>query len=199
MKTVCRTRIKDRIARVLLNAPSGGLSKYRVAKLAGAGYPWTHALLRRLAEQGLVSGTRVIDPEGMFAWWRRWRPPFDRRDYMVRRPLAMLAESSMPHAVTTYVAENRIQEYLFPSRTDVYIRAEDRAKWHDLIVRDGLVGGGNLRLLFGDDHVFHGSRSLDGITIASVPQVIADLYDAGGSCIEAADMLLARARDNGNL
>lgn len=196
MKTECRTRLKDRIARVLLNSPRGDLSRYRVAKLAGAGYPWTHKLLRRLEGEGLVEGTRVVDMGGLVSWWRRWRPPFERRDYMVKRPLQLLAGSGMQHAATTYLAERMVQDYLFTSRTDVYVRREDTARWHDIIVEDGLVGGGNLRLLYGDDHVFYKSLSVEGVAVASMPQIIADLYDAGGVCVEAADMLLEKVKDS---
>lgn len=196
MKTECRTRLKDRIARVLLNSPRGDLSRYRVAKLAGAGYPWTHKLLRRLEDAGLVEGTRVVDMGGLISWWRRWRPPFEHCDYMVRWPLQLLAGSGMQHATTTYLAERMVQDYLFTSRTDVYVRREDAARWHDLIVEDGLVGGGNLRLLYGDDYVFYKSLSIEGVAVVSMPQIIADLYDTGAACVEAADMLLEKVKDS---
>ena len=196
MKTECRTRLKDRIARVLLNSPRGDLTRYRVAKEAGAGYPWTHKLLRRLEDAGLVEGTRAVDVGGLVSWWRRWRLPFERRDYMVKRPLNLLASSGMQHAATTYLAERMVQDYLFTSRIDVYVRQEDAARWHELIVEDGLVGGGNFRLLFGDDHVFYRSLTVDGVAVASLPQIAADLYDAGGPCVEAADMLVEKVRDS---
>ena len=195
MKTECRTRLKDSVARVLLNSPRGDLSKYRVAKLAGAGYPWTYKILQRLEDSGLVEGTRVVDMGGLISWWRRWRRPFDHLDYMVKKPLSLLAGSGMQHAATTYLAERMVQEYLFTSRIDVYVRQEDRERWHEIIVEDGLVGGGNFRLLFGDDRVFYKSFSVDGVTVASLPQIIADLYDAGGACIEAADMLVEKVKD----
>ena len=195
MKTECRTRPKDRLARVLLNSPRGDLSRYRVAKLVGGAYQWTHELLRRLEGLGLVEGTRVVDYQGMFEWWRRWRPPFERRAYMVKSPLSLLADGRMDYAATTYLADYKIQEYLFVSRYDVYVREGDVQRWHELIVRDGLVGGGNFALLYGDDHVLHGSFRAGGVTVASVPQVAADLYDAGGPCVEAAGMLVERVRD----
>ena len=195
MKTECRTRLKDRIARVVLNSPRGDITKYRVAKQAGAGYPWTHKLLRRLEDAGLVEGTRVVDMKGLISWWRRWRLPFEHRDYMVKKPLSLLAGSGMQHAATTYLAERMVQEYLFTSRIDVYVRREDVARWHELIVEDGLVGGGNFRLLFGDDHVFYRSLSVEGVSVVSLPQIAADLYDTGGACVEAADMLVEKVKD----
>lgn len=196
MKTECRTRLKDRIARVLLNSPRGDLSKYRVAKLAGAGYPWTYKLLQRLEDGRLVDGTRVVDMEGLIGWWRRWRLPFRHMDYMVKNPLSLMASSQMPHAATTYLAENMVQEYLFRSRIDVYVRSEDRERWHEMIVMDGLVGGGNFRLLFGDDHVLYKSFNVSGVTVVSPPQIVADLYDAGGVCTEAADMLVEKVKES---
>ena len=72
MKTETRTRIKGRIARILLNTPDGSLTKYRVAKLAECGYPWTHTILKRLEGDGIVKGTGVVDFGALFSWWRRW-------------------------------------------------------------------------------------------------------------------------------
>lgn len=194
MKTETRTAIKGRIARILLNEPGGALSKYRVAKLAGCTYPWVHALLNKMKSQGLVDGTRVTDFEALFSWWRRWQPAFQRRDYMLRDPLGALRDAGMPYALTTYRAENKLQNYLFPSRTDLYVRSGDLPAWHGLFARDGLVGGGNTRLLYGDDHAMYKSAHVDGLSVASAPQVILDLYAAGGSCVEAADMLLEKVK-----
>jgi hypothetical protein len=70
-------------------------------------------------------------------------------------------------------AENLIQHYLFPSRTDLYIKTEDKEKWHTLIVTEGLVGKGNMRLLTTDPHVFYNSFKQQGLNIASIPQLIA--------------------------
>ena len=126
---------------------------------------------------------------------RRWRLPFERRDYMVKKPLSLLAGSGLQHAATTYLAESVVQDYLFTSRVDVYVRQEDAAEWHELIVEDGLVGGGNFRLLFGDDHVFYKSLVVEGVAVVSLPQIAADLYDVGGACAEAADMLVERVKD----
>ena len=153
-------------------------------------------MLQRLEVAGLVKDTKVVDVEGLVSWWRRWRRPFDHRDYMVKKPLTLLASSGMQHAATTYLAERMIQDYLFTSRVDVYVRQEDMTQWHKIIVEDGLVGGGNFRLLYGDDRVFYKSFSVDGVTVVSLPQIIVDLYDAGGVCIEAADMLVKKVKDN---
>lgn len=196
MKTETRTAFKGRIARILLNSPDGTLSKYRIAKLAGCTYPWVHALLKKMNAEGLVDGTRVADFGALFSWWNQWRPPFKYRDYMVQEPLSVLRSAGMKYALTTYRAENKIQNYLFTSRTDLYIRDEDMRAWHNILAQAGLVGSGNMRILYGDDHAFYKSVHVDGLTLASVPQIILDLYTEGGPCAEAADMLVEKVRDN---
>ena len=195
MKTETRTVFKSRIARILLNSPDGDLSKYRVAKLAGCTYPWAHALLKKMGDGGLVDGTRVLDFGALFSWWVRWQPPYAHRDYMIRDPLTTLHGAGMQYALTTYRAENTIQNYLFPSRTDLYVKHKEMVAWHKVLARDGLVGRGNVRILYGDDHVFYKSSHTSGLTIASVPQIISDLYAEGGPCEEAADMLTEKVKD----
>ena len=196
MKTETRTLIKGRIARILLNTPDGTLSKYRVAKLAGCGYPWVHALLKKMNVLGLVEGTQVVDFGGLFSWWGRWQPAPKHKNYVLREPLSALRSAGMPYALTTYRAENKIQNYLFPSRTDLHVRCADVPSWHRFFVHNGLVGGGNVRLLYGDDQALYQSTHVGGLDIASVPQVALDLYAEGGSCVEAADMLVERIKSH---
>ena len=196
LKTETRTRIKGRIARILLNTPDGSLTKYRVAKLAGCGYPWTHTVLKRLEADGIVKGTRVEEIGALFSWWRRWQPASRYRGYMVRESLDVLRNSGLEYVLTTYVAENKMQNYLFPSRTDIYIRHEDKERWHSLLVRNGLVGRGNVRVLYGDEHVFYNKAHIDGLALVSVPQMVLDLYAEGGVCTEAAEMLVARMEND---
>lgn len=196
MKTETKTDIKGRVARILLNAPGGKLTKYRVAKLAGCGYPWIHTILKRLEADGIVEGTRVADFGALFSWWRKWQPAPKYREYMVREPLSALRNAGLGYALTTYRAENKIQNYLFPSRTDVYVRPNDRTRWHEFLVRDGLVGRGNMRILHSDEHVFYKSAHIDGLTLVSAPQVVLDLYAEGGVCVEAAEMLAAKVEND---
>ena len=195
MKTETRTAFKGRIARILLNSPDGDLSKYRVAKLAGCTYPWAHALLKKMGAGGLVDGTRVLDFGALFSWWARWQPPCEHRDYMIRDPLTALRGAGMQYALTTYRAENKIQNYLFPSRTDLYVKRKDMVAWHKVFARDGLVGRGNVRVLYGDDHALYKNARVGGLTLASVPQIVLDLRAEGGPCEEAADMLLEKVKD----
>ena len=192
MKKETRTNIKGRVARILFNDPNGALTKYRVAKMAESRYAWIHRLLKQLEEQGLVHKTKVRNFKSLMDWWIRWQPKPKYREYQVKNPLELLRRSNLKYALTTYQAENRIQSYLFPSRTDFYIHAEDMQKWHELLTEDGLVGGGNTRLLVGDDHVFYKQLEVDGLTLASIPQIIFDLYNENVFGVEAADMLLEK-------
>ncbi len=192
MKKETRTNIKGRVARILLNEPTGTLTKYRIAKLADSGYSWVHNLLKKLEEQGATKKTKVRDFKSLMDWWLRWQPIPQYRDYLVQRPLELLGETGLEYALTTYQADNKVQNYLFPSRTDIYIRPSDRLLWHESLVENGLVGKGNVRILTGDDHVFYKSFQVDGLTLVSMPQITLDLYREGGACVEAGDMLLEK-------
>lgn len=61
------------------------------------------------------------------------------------------------------------------------------------MAENGLVGKGNLRILYGDDHAFYKSSKVDDLTLASTPQTIFGLYTGGSVCVEAGDMLLEKA------
>lgn len=179
--------------RVLLNQPDGGLTKYRTAKLSECSREWVIEFLRKLEAQGSVEQTKVLDYDGLIRLWSQIRLKPEHRDYMLRDPLALLRKAELQYALTTYQAENLIQQYLFPSRTDLYILEGERAKWHDWIVAEGgLVGKGNLRILTTDNHVFYEAFKIHGLTVTSVPQLIVDLLTEGGPCVEAAQLLLEK-------
>jgi len=182
--------------RVLLNSRIGPtekrLTKYRITKLAKASIAWVIEFLRNLERQGLVEGTRVKDYHGLVEMWKGIRVEPDVREYMVRDVLDILKKTDMKYALTTYAAENLVQRYLFPSRTDFYIKTEDLPKWHSLLAGKGLVGKGNVRLLITDEHVFYNSSVRDGMTVVSIPQLIVDLMVEGTVGGEAADMLLEK-------
>jgi hypothetical protein len=55
---------------------------------------------------------------------------------------------------------------------------------------EGLVGKGNLRLLIADEHVFYGAFKRQSLMVVSIPQLIVDLLEEGGVCIEAAEKLI---------
>ena len=189
-----RGRIRERIIRVLLNEPSGTLTKYRVAKKAGCSFSWVHELLGKLEAMELINGTRVKDYAGLVGYWREVKIKPDKREYMHKKPLDLLRRTRLQYALTTYQAESLIQHYLFPSRTDLYIREEDARQWHEIMARSGLVGRGNMRLLLADDHVFYGSFEKQGLKVVSIPQLIVDLFVEGGVCVEAAEKLLEKAK-----
>ena len=123
-----RGLIRERVLRVLLNNPSGTLSKYRIAKECGGSYPWVHELLGKLEGEGLLEGTRVKDFKGLATRWQEWRVEPGTRGYMLRKPLEVLSRSDLKYALTTYQAENLVQNYLFPSRVDFYIGSDRSPK-----------------------------------------------------------------------
>jgi len=182
--------IKSRLARALLNHPEGHLTKYRIAKLAECKYPWAHAVFEKLEEEGIVEETKVKDFKRLFSLWQKWDPEPESREYMVKNPLEILKNTKLEYALTTYQAENIVQDYLFPTRTDFYIKVIDKIKWHELLIEEGLVGKGNTRILITDEHAFYNSFTRNGLTIVSIPQLVHDLLNEGGVCIEAGEMLL---------
>lgn len=178
--------------RVLLNEPEGTLSKYMVAKKAGASFAWAHEFLGKLESGNLVVGTKVMDYRGLVNYWRGVRIEPDRREYMHKEPLKLLRKAGLAYALTTYHAESLVQHYLFPSRTDVYVKESDAGRWHQMMSGEGLVGKGNVRLLVADEHVFFNSSKRNGLSVVSLPQLIVDLLAEGGVCVEAAEKLLEK-------
>lgn len=194
---VKRGYVRERILRALLNNQNTKkLSKYRIVKLANANISWVIEFLKKLEKQGLVEGTKVKDYRGLFNMWRDIRIEPDVREYMVRDIIDLLKKTEMKYAITTYSAENLVQKYLFPSRTDFYIDQKDQDKWHDLLSGRGLVGKGNVRVLVTDEHVFYNSFVRDGLIVVSIPQLIVDLMTEGAVGGEAADMLLEKEMKN---
>ena len=182
--------------RILANYPSGDLSKYRIAKLADCSYPWVREFFLKLTKIGLVKGTEVLDYHGLLNYWQSHRIKYKHREYMLKDPLKTLKNTSLSYALTTYQAENLVQNYLFPSRVDVYIRESDWGQWHDILSKNGLVGKGNVRLLLSDEHVFYNSFEKDGLKLVSIPQLIIDLMNEGGVCVEAAELLTKKMMKN---
>jgi hypothetical protein len=192
-----RSPKEDRILRIVLNDPGGNLSKSQIAKLADCSRIWVIKFLRKLQHMGLVKDRTVTNYRGLLDYWQGIRPTFDFRDYLVHDETEVVRGSSLLYAFTTYRAEILVQRYLFPSRTDAYILSEDRGKWHKAILdADGLVGKGNLRLIFANQYVFYGAESIQGFRVVSRPQLILDLRAEGGPAVEAADMLLSKVAHN---
>jgi hypothetical protein len=190
MKT--RGVVRERVIRVLLNEPDGTLTKYRLAKKAECSFPWLHEFLGKLEESRLVKSTEVVDYSGLVKYWLKVKTKPEKQEYICKDPTSLVKRAQMQYALTTYQAENLIQHYLFPSRTDFYIKAEDKQKWHDLTITEGLVGKGNTRLLTTDSHVFYNSFKRQDLDIVSIPQLIVDLLEEGGVCTEAAEKLVEK-------
>ena len=194
MKT--RGVIRERVIRVLLNEPEGTLTKYRLAKKAQCSFSWLHEFLGKLEESRLVKDTEVTDYSGLVKYWLNAKIKPEKQEYMHKDPISLIKKAQLPYALTTYQAENLVQHYLFPSRTDLYIKTEDKQKWHNLIATEGLVGKGNMRLLTTDSHVFYNSFKRQDLDIVSVPQLIVDLSEEGGVCTEAAEKLLEKVKEH---
>jgi hypothetical protein len=176
--------------------PNGTLTKYKLAKMAEASFPWTHEFLNKLQAQKLVKDTKVTDYAGLINYWLQIKTKPKKRDYMHKNPIDLIQTSKLPYALTTYQAENLVQHYLFPSRIDLYIKKEDADKWHEAVTAEGLVGKGNLRLLITDEHVFYGAFKRQNLTVVSIPQLIVDLFEEGGVCTEAAEKLINKVEQH---
>jgi len=188
--------IRERVIRVLLNEPEGTLTKYRLAKKAECSFSWLHEFLGKLEQLRLVKDTEVTDYSGLVKHWLNAKTKPEKQEYMYKDPISLIKKAQLPYALTTYQAENLVQHYLFPSRTDLYIKTEDKQKWHNLIATEGLVGKGNMRLLTTDSHVFYNSFKRQDLDIVSVPQLIVDLFEEGGVCTEAAERLLEKVKEH---
>ena len=181
----------ERIFRILLNNPENTFTRYRIAKTAQAEQIQVSLLLRRLEKSHIVKGTEVIDPKRLLTEWGRLPVKFESRSYMLANILDVLKDTSLDYALTTYQAETMVNHYLFPTRTDLYIRTNDFEKWQHLLGDNGaLVGGGNVRLRWYDDAVFYSRFYVNGYSIVSIPQLIVDLVREGGVAVQAAEMMM---------
>ena len=183
---------KERILRILLKHPEGSLSIYRIAKEADCTHVWVLKFLRILEHKNIVIKTKVKDIQGLFYYWKEINTYPTYREYNIQDPINLLKKTKLKYALTTYYAENLTQQYLFPSRVDIYIKQQDFNEWHTLLTKHGLVGKGNTRLLVDDEHVFYANIKKKGLRIVSTPQLILDLLREEGVAIEAAHMLMKR-------
>jgi hypothetical protein len=191
-----RGALREQIIRVLLVEPDGSLTKYRLAKKAQCSFPWTHEFLLKLKKLNLADGTKVTNYHGLIEYWLQIKTKAEKKEYMHKDSLSLLNKAKLPYALTTYQAENLVQRYLFPSRTDLYIERKDAEEWHKLLTAEGLVGKGNVRILIADPHVFYGSFKRQNLNVVCIPQLIVDLFQEGGVCTEAAEKLLQKVEQN---
>jgi len=183
---------RERILRILLIRPNGALSQYRIAKEADCSQPWVHSFLEKLERKKLIKKTQVIDIQGLFSYWMKINPHSFFREYNIQNPLEVVSSTNLKYALTTYYAETLTQNYLFPSRVDIYVQEHDLQAWHELLTATGLVGKGNFRLLIDDSHVFYANIKKKGYSIVSIPQLIFDLLREQGVAVEAAHMFIKR-------
>jgi hypothetical protein len=183
---------RERILRVLLTHPDGSLYQFLIAKEAGCSQPWTHSFLKRLEKEHLIKKDKILDVPGLFQYWLEINqyPPY--REYNIQNPLDLLKKTTLKYALTTYYAESFVQKYLFPSRVEIYIDETQALAWHELLMKNGLVGKGNFRVLLEDHHVFYQNVQKEGINTVSIPQLIVDLLREKGVAEEAGNMLMAR-------
>lgn len=181
---------RERLLRVLLAHPDGTLSKRALSREAGTTDAWAVKLTNQLEEKELVKGTTVRDPRGLYEYWQDTRVDPSRLTVALQSPVGTIQDKSLKHAFTTYQAENAHQGFLFASNTAVYVDAADAEEWLSIIEEQGLIGGGNTEFRVTDSHVFYDAELVNGIQTVSVPQLIVDLLDEGGPCVEAAERLI---------
>lgn len=182
-----------RIIRILLDNPDGRLTKYRIAKLAECTTPWVIEFLRKLEEQKMLKKTKVLNFDKLVDYYIEIMPKMKYFEFFVQDPVKFLKQSKLDYALTTYGAENIVSRHLFPSRYDIYIKEEDFDKWKAFILKSGLFGKGNLRLIIAKDNaVFKESKEINGVKIVSIPQLLTDLKKEGGVCVEAYNILVKR-------
>lgn len=185
---------RERILRVLLTEPKS-LSKNELSKRAQCTRQWVILFLRELEKKKLVKSTKVVDPLGLIKYWLTLhKKPKKYREYMIKEPLKLLKKIKLGYALTSYQAENRVQHHLFPSRIDIYIKEEDLQEWHSLLLKEGLYGRGNVRIIIAEEQITYGKRKFNGLFIVSLPQLIIDLFAEGGPAAEAAEMLLDKLK-----
>lgn len=186
-----RGKKRERILRILLTEKEP-LSKNELSKRAGCVRSWVIAFLQQLERMKLVEGTTVVNHKKLFDYWRTIHKKPKYKSYLIKKPLELLQKTKLEYALTTYQAENIVQHYLFPSGTDIYVKEEDLEQWHKLLSKQGLVGGGNVRLFIDDEHVLYKKRKLQKVWVVGIPQLIIDLFTEGAMCVEAAEMLIER-------
>ena len=183
---------RERILRVLLTHSDGSLYQFLVSKEAGCSQPWTHSFLKRLEKKNLIKENQILDIPELFNYWLEINEYPLYREYNIQNPLDLLKKTSLKYALTTYYAESLIQNYLFPSRVEIYIEEKEAIAWHKLLTENGLVGKGNFRLFLEDNHIFYHNIKKEGINIVSIPQLILDLLREKGVAEEAGKMLMVR-------
>ncbi len=178
--------------RILLNKPDGSITKYAIAKMAECSAPWVIEFLRNLEGKHLVEKTKILDFEKLVDYYISIMQKIKHFDYFVQNPLEFLKSSGLKYAITTYAGENYFTHQLFPTRYDVYIDEKDIDTWKNLIMANGLLGGGNLRLLVSYDlKIIEDSTKIKGISVVSKSVLLIDLRAEGGVCMESYHLMVS--------
>ena len=182
----------DRIFRVLLSPGQITKTWYQIAKDSSVAYGWAHLVLKRLEKNKLIHGRSILNPSELFLRWASRKDTRVYRDYHVQDPEGVLKQTTMSYALTGSFAESVVGSYLFPRRYDLYVLPADADKWNQLMITNGYVGAGNVRIMLSDEHVFFEANKIEGWPIVSPQQLIVDLIREGAECAEAAALLIGR-------
>jgi len=184
---------RERIIRILLNNPDGGLTAYRIHLEAECSQPWALSYLKKLENMAFLKKTKVNDVYGLFEYWLKIRSAPRCADYHLKSdPLKTIRSSGLSYALTTYQAENLLHGHLFPTRTDFYILPDELNLWHNHLITNGLVGAGNTRIIIADPAIVNKQTiNRKGYALVSRSQLICDLLMEGGVAMEAATMLIS--------
>jgi hypothetical protein len=183
---------KERLFRTLLQPVKEPRTWYRIAKDAHASYGWADHVLRELEEAKLVGKGRVLKPLQIFERWAKTGKPPKVAEFLVQDPDRLFASPTLSYAWTTYWAENLVQKQLFPRRLDFYTSSQDWDAWRKRLAKEGLIGGGNVRVILGDENILNTGQVLRDRRLVSTPQLIVDLLREGGVCREPAELLVKR-------
>jgi hypothetical protein len=149
--------------------------------------------LRKIETKKLVKKTKILDIDKLIDYYLSIMPKLKNFDFYVQEPVKFLQQAKLDYAITTYAADNFTTKQLFPSRYDAYVNEEDITKWKVLVLKNGLLGKGNLRLIITNDKaIFKESQIIKGIRIVSIQQLLIDLKREGGVCMEAYEILVKR-------
>lgn len=180
-----------RIIRVLLSNTKGTLTKYRIAKIVDCSTAWAIEFLQNLEKKRLVKKTKVLNFEKLVDYYIEIAQKLKYFDFYVKDPISLLKQSKLDYALTTYGAENLTSHHLFPSRYDIYVKEEDLDKWKSLIIKNGLLGKGNFRIIvINDANTLKEATTIKMLKVVSMPQLLIDLKKEGGVCLEAYKILV---------
>jgi hypothetical protein len=187
---------QERMLRILLSKAQPRRTWYSVAKDAESSYGSAHRYLSSLSKRGFIDEAGLRDPKGLFKLWATGKDRRLFREYHVQNPEAVLSNTTMDYVMTGYFAESIVGGHLFPRFREFYVIAKDAKEWDSLLLANGVVGRGNVKVILADSHVFYERQEIQGWPVVSIQQLIVDLMRTGTECAEAADLLIRREYDD---